>query len=333
MSTRSIPGRSTTRAATVEDIVRLTMRAENPTNGPIDVSKITFVLPNDRIDKDSTLTRDPATVTTAPGDDTPWAIFSAGDGYCYAAPLPPAVGVPAGQAVRFVLGNIIVNSMPGTVHIGIIESTDRARSTTVPVVKDKLAPPGGEPSVIDEFKVDPAEVAQGATTMISWKVRNATRCLLDPGPIELPSPDSGQLSIPVHAITNFTLTAIGPAGKASSSKAVSVMPVRIDLFKAVLPRHLVVRPGDARMGNRVRLVGLDRTKARDPTVVREDRCLPGQHDRLLADCKRLPAEARRGRRQGRALGGRCMEPPEVLRAVRERWPDLRPVPPHLYIHT
>lgn len=225
-------------------IVTLTVTAHNDGGDAVPCSRIAIRIPSDAVPKPTTLTTDPSTVTVSVGDATPWAMATSGDGVCYAVPLPPATGIGAGGTARFVLANILVNTMPNGVDIAIDETVSGATATTtVRVTKDAPVGPGGDPPTIASFTVTPAEAALGERVTVAWQVTGADVCTLHPGPVTLPSPSTGTIQVPVLHTTVFTLEALAVGGRATASTTVTVMPVRIDDFRADPPGP--VRRGEA----------------------------------------------------------------------------------------
>lgn len=232
--------RPATVAYSVDDrrrsIVRLAVTAKNEGTEAVACRRITVRVPYDQITKPTTLTTDPTTITVSVGDATPWAITTSGDGVCHAVPLPPATGIAPGATAELVLANLVVNTMPGPVAIGIDETVGQVTaSTSVTVTKDAPVGTGGDPPAITAFTATPAEIALGARATIAWHVTGADVCTLAPGPVTLPSPASGTLDVPVLRTTIFTLEALAVAGQASASATVTVMPTTVDGFSADPP--------------------------------------------------------------------------------------------------
>lgn len=80
------------------------------------------------------LTTDPATIQSAPGRTTPWAV-GGGDGHWDCVPLPPSAGLDPGQRVSFELSGIVVNTVPGKTELTVVERTDAVRETTLDLHK------------------------------------------------------------------------------------------------------------------------------------------------------------------------------------------------------
>jgi hypothetical protein len=212
-------------------IVSLTITAVNDAPEPAECPRLRIVIPSDPIDKAGALTTDPTTFTVDVGDATPWAIFTSGNGTCYAAPLPPATGLPAGGKAEFIVAEIVVNSMPGPVDISVFQAADEV-PIIVRVTKDRPATAEGAPPRITRFEATPDQVALGAEATIGWEVTGAQSCTLAPGPVTLPSPAAGLVTLPVLHTTDFTLTALGAGGAASATRTVIVQPAEITAFAA-----------------------------------------------------------------------------------------------------
>lgn len=218
----------------VTSIVDVTVTLTNDTAAPVACGSATFTFPQGG--GIGALTADPSTITTAPGDSTPWAISSDGGGRADALILPPAVGLASGESVSFTFGSIIVNTAGGSGPIDVSAIVNGAPVIqTVVVQKDRPAQPSDGLPVISKFTVAPEQIALGGTAIVSWTVANATTCILDPGPTTLPSPITGQLPLTVSASTVFHLVALSAGGIARDQAAVTVMPVSIDSLTASPP--------------------------------------------------------------------------------------------------
>lgn len=209
-------------------IVSLTITVANKSSDAVDCSRLEILVPSASIPTSRTLTTDPTTFAVDVGDVTPWAIFTSGNGTCYAVPLPPAVGIPAGSSAEFTIACIVVNTVPGTVDISISLAEDPP--IIVPITKVRPAEAQSAAPQIVHFDVWPKRVALGAEVKIDWEVSGAQSCTLAPGPIVLPSPVSGTVRLPVLQTTDFTIRAFSAGGTAGLTKTVTVSPVEIDEF-------------------------------------------------------------------------------------------------------
>jgi hypothetical protein len=223
--------------------VSLTITAANLGAKPVDCPRLRISIPSDSIDKEKTLTTDPTTITVDVGEATPWAIFTNGDGVCYAVPLPPATGIAAGGSAEFIISNIVVNTIPGTVDITILQAPDPPLSASVQVTKERRPAEVSAAPQIVRFDVTPGEVALGDSVDVAWEVTHAQACTLAPGPVTLPSPVSGAVRLPVIHTTNFSLRALGTGGSATATRTVIVSPVEISEFASIPPGP--VTPGQA----------------------------------------------------------------------------------------
>jgi hypothetical protein len=211
-------------------VVSITVAVTNPGPDPADCSRLTISIPSDAIPKAGALTTDPSTIGVAPGDATPWAIWTGGDGRCYAVPLPPATGIPAGASAEFVLSSVVVNTMPGRVDIAVYTDDDKVPAIAS-LEKDRPVGPSAQPPEIIRFDVTPAMIARNGEAELTWEVDRAQVCTLAPGPVTLPSPAGGALRLPVLETTDFLLRALGPGGSASETRTVVVAPVQIEEFR------------------------------------------------------------------------------------------------------
>ena len=215
-------------------IVSLTITAVNDAAEPAECPRLRIAIPSDPIDKTGALTTDPTTFAVDVGDATPWAIFTSGNGTCHAVPLPPATGLAAGGRAELIVAEIVVNSVPGPVDISVFQAADEV-PIIVTVTKDRPATAEGAPPRITRFEATPDRVALGTEATIGWQVTGAQSCTLAPGPVTLPSPAAGTVTLPVLHTTDFTLTALGPGGAASATRTVTVQPPEITEFAARPP--------------------------------------------------------------------------------------------------
>jgi len=222
-------------------IVSLTITASNDSAEPAECPRLRIVIPSDPIDKEGALTTDPTTFAVDVGETTPWAIFTSGNGACHAVPLPPATGLPPGGSASFVIKDIVVNTMPGSVRIEVFQAGEPG-PIPVTVVKDRPAAAGREAPRIERFDVTPAQVALGGAVTIEWEVTGAEHSTLAPGPVALPSPASGAVRLPVAHTTDFTIRALGAGGMATQTRTVTVSPVEVAEFVSDPPGP--VRPGE-----------------------------------------------------------------------------------------
>jgi hypothetical protein len=215
-------------------IVALTITALNDTAEPVECPRLRILIPSAPDPLDTALTTDPTTITVDVGEATPWASFTSGDGMCHSVPLPPATGLPPGASAEFVIANIVVNTVPGTVDIDIYQAGD-----PVPIVrkvtKESPTDDVGAAPRIERFDVAPAQVALGGEVDVAWEVTGAHACTLAPGPVTLPSPAAGTVRLPVIHTGDFTLRALGAGGSASRTHTVTVMPAEIAEFASVPP--------------------------------------------------------------------------------------------------
>jgi hypothetical protein len=98
-------------------------------------------------------------------------------------------------------------------------STDAQVTVVVPEVR------------ILDFRADPDQVAQGATTRLSWVALGASSAVVNPGRHSVPNPDKGTIDLPVNPDTPFRLKASSPSRSASQDCDVEVMPVDIKFFR------------------------------------------------------------------------------------------------------
>lgn len=220
-------------------VVALTVTVTNGTGAAVSCRSLAFTISSGAGGVDLTL--DPTRVCATVGVSSPWAAWPVTSGQWMAAPLPPAAGLADGEAAAFTLGPVVVNDVAGTTTIAVDEYTDAHRATTVDVTKNTQASGQAVPAIAS-FTAVPDRVALGGTTTISWKVTGATACVLDPGPIKLPSPTNGSLPLTVTEDTIYTLTAVGTGGNATATATVAVLPVAIGSFTAAPSR---VSPGGA----------------------------------------------------------------------------------------
>lgn len=223
-------------------VVSITVVVTNPGPDPADCRRLRIAIPNSKVPQAGALTADPSTIAVAVGDTTPWAIWTSGDGMCYAVPLPPATGIPAGSSAEFVISSIVVNTMPGTVHIHIYRDGEQTPATTATLDKDRPVGPSALPPEILRFEVTPAQVALNGEVEVTWEAARADVCTLGPGPVTLPSPAGGTMRLPVIQTTDFLIRALGPGGGASEARTVVVAPVQVDEFRREPAGQ--VRPGD-----------------------------------------------------------------------------------------
>lgn len=207
----------------------LTMTNEKPV--PVSCGSVILTFPHG--DPTATLTDDPSTITTAPGDATPWAISTDGSGIVQALPLPPATGLAPGESATFTLGSVLINTSPGSGRIDITAMIEGAPfDGRVEVKKDRPAKPGEGQPIIRRFAVTPEFVGLGGKAVVSWEVVGATTSVLEPGPVPLPTPADGQLPVQVWDTTIYRLIALGQGGTARARSVCTVMPVEINEFVA-----------------------------------------------------------------------------------------------------
>jgi hypothetical protein len=212
-------------------VVELAVTMTNDGTAPVTCGEAVFTFAKG--DPTTTLSDDPSTITTAPGDATPWAISSDRTGVAHALTLPPASGLAPGGAASFIFGAIVVNRSPGHGGIDIAVTVDGVPvHGEVVVQKDRPAKPGEGTPIIAEFAVEPERIALGGTATVSWQVVGSTTCILEPGPVPLPSPDQGELPVSVWDSTIYNLVALSASGTARATASVAVMPVSIDAFTA-----------------------------------------------------------------------------------------------------
>lgn len=153
--------------------------------------------------------------------------FSAIDPGVYEARPLPGVVIPPKGTVQFELQNVVVNSTAGTTFVTIYElhaGGEGNKTFNISKIRSDLR--------IDEFRADPATVAAGGTTALSWITTAAASVTLLPGNYSgLKTSDSLQVS--VNETTVFTLTAYGTGPSVSSQFTVYVEPVRINSFEAL----------------------------------------------------------------------------------------------------
>jgi hypothetical protein len=130
------PGTVAYSTADRHSVAALTIVATNRGDTAVACPRLRFWLPNDPIAHQSTLTTDPSTVTVDVGGATPWAIWTSGDGVCFAVPLPPATGIAPGASAEFRFAGILVNTVPGRVPVEIREPD----GTTAAVTVEKVPP-------------------------------------------------------------------------------------------------------------------------------------------------------------------------------------------------
>lgn len=212
-------------------VVDLTATIVNDRPEPLSCGPVVFTIPTG--ESDTALTSDPSTITTAPGESTPWAVSSDSSGRVHALALPPVTQIAAGASVSFVFGSVAVNRSAGVSAIEVVAELDGVQVTgTAHVTKDHPAEPGEGMPVIERFGVDPEQVARGGVTVVSWRVTGAATAVLEPGPVPLVPPDQGDLRVTVWDTTIFRLLAPGVAGTARASTVATVMPVVIEAFGA-----------------------------------------------------------------------------------------------------
>jgi hypothetical protein len=220
----------------VTSIVDLTVTLTNDDTKPVACGQVTFTFPygDGGGNGDQPITADPSTITTAPGDATPWAVSSDGTGKAYALTLPPVTGLAAGETASFVFGAVIVNATPGPGNIDVAAVVDGTTvNGTVTVDKDRAAQPGDGVPAFVTFTVTPERIAQGTEATITWEVTGATTCVLEPGPTTLVPPDQGTLPVTVWDSTVYRIVALSSRGTARDKAPVTVMPVVIDDFSAL----------------------------------------------------------------------------------------------------
>lgn len=81
-------------------------------------------------------------------------------------------------------------------------------------------PPSGSGPVIGGFAADPATIASGSESTLSWTVTGASSLKLDPGGIDV-SGKTSQLVAPI-VTTSYTLTATGSSGSSKATTTVTV---------------------------------------------------------------------------------------------------------------
>src|SRR5262249_34386728 len=158
-------------------IVALTITAVNESTEPVDCPRLRIVIPSSPLDKTDTLTTDPTTFAVDVGEATPWANFTSGDGACRAVPLPPATGLAPGGSAEFVIADIVVNTMPGTVDIEIYQAPYPERIIVKVTKEHPVTEQGAAPRIV-RFDVTPAQIALGGEAAIEWEVTGAQSCTL-----------------------------------------------------------------------------------------------------------------------------------------------------------
>ena len=101
-----------------------------------------------------------------------------------------------------------------------VTNTDGLKSTATTSVST-ITP--GQVSII-QFTANPANVAPGQASTLTWVVQNATSVTLTPGPGAV-NAQSGSTSVTPTTTTTYTLSATGPGGTVNATVTVTVTPV------------------------------------------------------------------------------------------------------------
>lgn len=213
-------------------IVRLTIRATNPNDGAIAISRLELELPLGSKSMNDALSTDATSVVASAGNTTPWAMLAAGNGRWNAVPLPPAIGLGPRETIAFVLSNIVVNQAPGKPQLTITNIGDGSPPARLTIDKNEPSDKGHEVPRILSFTADPNEVAEGGETTLAWQIESAVSAVLQPGGVPLPNPLQGHVLLPVDQTTVFVLDATGYGGVRSATVNVTVRPVEIERFDA-----------------------------------------------------------------------------------------------------
>lgn len=221
-------------------IVTLTVTGINASANNATISAIHVMIPVGMDSSSLVAAPNADAVAGAPGRTSPWALAYATQSRWFAAPLPPATGVPAGGDVDFVFSNVAINLVAGDPQIQITEVSSVGINTAQVTVRKTTPSEKGDLPPEIRFTASPEQVALSGVTKLSWEVSSAQSAVLQPGgiPIQVPS-DSVQL--PIAATTIFNIVAFGPGGSARAPCTVTVMPVAILWFTAT-PRGPVA-PG------------------------------------------------------------------------------------------
>jgi len=119
----------------------------------------------------------------------------------------------------------------GKLDTGFSQVTDWVRVTSnsqAEFFPDVWVDPGSSTQVrIDSFSANPAQIAQGAGSTLSWQTGNATAVSLDQGIGAVAA--AGSLQVFPAADTTYTLTATGPGGPVSRQVTVSVVSFTLPL--------------------------------------------------------------------------------------------------------
>ena len=99
-------------------------------------------------------------------------------------------------------------------------NTDNLKATATTTVTT-VTP--GQVNII-QFTANPASIAAGQSSTLTWVVQNATSVSISPGPGAVNSA-SGSTSVTPTATTTYTLTAVGPGGTINATTTVTVTAV------------------------------------------------------------------------------------------------------------
>jgi len=206
--------------------VTLMITVANNTAKDIDVRRLSFTIRAGDGVADLTSTDDLPKVRLEAGAGTAWEIFSSGAGQFTAIPNSPVTGVPAGDAVAFILSSVIVNTALG--HAVITVTEWGGSETQLEVAKQ-------EPGLsISEFLAQPVQIVPDGTSVLKWRTAGASKCTLNSEPVGL----SGTKPVSPTETTVYTLSAEGGGRTIHQQLTVTVTTVRILSFSAS-PTRLV----------------------------------------------------------------------------------------------
>jgi hypothetical protein len=159
-------------------LVRLT--AYNGTGAEVDLQQIVFTVPVGAGAGD--LSPDVSAVVAGPVGGTGWQLSGDGTGAFTATPTGSGA-VAAGATLTFQLAGVPVAAVPGTVGIGVLETTDSARPAQVYLAK---VPP--RPPTMLTYTATPTSVATGAAASVTVTAFNSSSAAVYPARLVLAVP-------------------------------------------------------------------------------------------------------------------------------------------------
>jgi hypothetical protein len=130
-----------------------------------------------------------------------------------------ATAISIDHGVGPVTGTSVVVQPIDTTTYTLTATNSGGTSTSVATVT--VRPPA---PVISSFSANPASVAVGASSTLSWSVSNATSLSIDQG---IGAVTGTSMAVFPNVTTTFTLTAAGPGGTAMATATVTVIPAPV----------------------------------------------------------------------------------------------------------